>query len=233
LGLRRIEAEVNTANAASNALLGRVGFALEGTLRQRWTAKGATYDTHLHGCLLQDWQRAQRRETEGLAFRPLTRDDLGTLHAWVQRPHVAEWWPQPRTRADIERDYLPTIDGRSSTRACIACLDGEPVGFIQSYVVQGSGDGWWEGETDPGARGIDQFLADPGRLGRGLGAAMVNAFVDRLFQDPAVTRVQTDPHPANARAVRCYAKAGFATAGPVDTPDGPALLMVRERADRA
>ena len=35
------------------------------------------------------------------------------------------------------------------------------------------------------------------------------------------------PHPANIRAIRAYEKAGFEKAGMVDTPDGPALLMVR------
>lgn len=54
-GLRRIEAEVNPANLASCALLARVGFTLEGTLRQRWVGKGAAYDTHVFGCLAHEW----------------------------------------------------------------------------------------------------------------------------------------------------------------------------------
>ena len=40
-------------------------------------------------------------------------------------------------------------------------------------------------------------------------------------------RVVTDPDPANLRAVRAYEKAGFGRDRMVDTPDGPALLMVR------
>ena len=51
MAIRRIEAEVNTANSASCGLLSTLGFRLEGTLRQRWTAKGVTYDTHLYGLL--------------------------------------------------------------------------------------------------------------------------------------------------------------------------------------
>jgi len=153
------------------------------------------------------------------------------LHDWVQRPHVAQWWAEPRALADIEDEYLPTIDGTSSTRAFIACLDGQAIGFIQAYVVKGSGDGWWEDETDPGARGIDQFLADAGRLDQGIGTAMIRSFVNRLFEDGEVTKVQTDPCPDNQRATRCYTKAGFKPMGRVVTPDGPALLMVRERSD--
>lgn len=55
LGLRRIEAEVNPDNVASCRLLEGLGFQLEGRLRQRWTAKGNTYDTCLYGVLGQEW----------------------------------------------------------------------------------------------------------------------------------------------------------------------------------
>ena len=37
----------------------------------------------------------------------------------------------------------------------------------------------------------------------------------------------TDPEPANRRAIRAYAKAGFQSERLVDTPDGKALLMMR------
>src|SRR5688572_19251489 len=126
-----------------------------------------------------------------LTFKPLTTRDLRMVHAWIQRPHVAEWWHEPTTLADLERDYTPRTMTELSTHAYIAMLDGEPIGFIQSYVAMGSGEGWWEHETDPGTRGIDQFLADAELLGRGIGTMMVSAFVEQLFHDPAVTKVQT------------------------------------------
>jgi aminoglycoside 6'-N-acetyltransferase-1b len=50
-----------------------------------------------------------------------------------------------------------------------------------------------------------------------------------LFDDPRVTKVQTDPAPANLRAIRCYEKAGFRRVGEIVTPDGPALYMTCER----
>lgn len=76
---------------------------------------------------------------------------------------------------------------------------------------------------------IDQFLADRTRLGRDLGSTMVSAFVERLFADPAVTRIQTDPSPANERAIRRYCRPGSVAEGEVATPDGRALLMLRHR----
>ena len=57
-GLRRLEAEVNPLNLASNRLLTTLGFVLEGRLRQRWIAKGAAYDTNLYGLLREEWATA-------------------------------------------------------------------------------------------------------------------------------------------------------------------------------
>jgi RimJ/RimL family protein N-acetyltransferase len=157
-------------------------------------------------------------------FHPLTDQHLPMLREWLLRPHVAQWWGEAESIDELRSDYL-TASGPNATRAYIACLGSQPIGFMQCYIVMGSGGGWWEDETDPGARGIDQFLADPGQLGQGLGRRMIRAFVGQLFGDPAVTVVQTDPDPTNLRAVRCYRAAGFQAVAPVTTPDGPALLM--------
>ena len=54
-GVRRMEAEINPLNAASCGLLERAGFLLEGTLRQRWVAKGLAYDTRLYAALAHEW----------------------------------------------------------------------------------------------------------------------------------------------------------------------------------
>jgi RimJ/RimL family protein N-acetyltransferase len=149
-----------------------------------------------------------------ITFRPLTPDDLPMLHEWVTRPHVAEWWPDPSTYDEVVAEYGPVISGDDPTRAYIALHDGDPIGFIQAYIAR------------PGVRGIDQFLANAHQLNRGLGTAMVRAFIEHVFMDPAVTKIQTDPSPENARAIRCYEKAGFRALGRVHTADGPALLMV-------
>ena len=59
LGVRRIEAEVDPRNDASNALLLRLGFVREGLLRQRWVSRGAAVDTNIYGCLADEWRDAQ------------------------------------------------------------------------------------------------------------------------------------------------------------------------------
>ena len=57
MSIRRIEAQVNTANTASNSLLLALGFQHEGLLRQRWVDKGAARDVNFYGCLAVEWLR--------------------------------------------------------------------------------------------------------------------------------------------------------------------------------
>jgi aminoglycoside 6'-N-acetyltransferase-1b len=162
-------------------------------------------------------------------FRPLAEDNLPLLFEWLNRPHVVEWWDGPLSFTAVREKYLPRI-GSISVSPKLAFLKGAPVGFIQSYVAVEQSDGWWPDERDPGVIGIDQFLADADNLGKGLGTEMVSQFVRLLFRNPAVTSIQTDPAPGNLRAIRCYEKAGFRRLGVVETPNGPELLMVINRA---
>jgi RimJ/RimL family protein N-acetyltransferase len=163
-----------------------------------------------------------------ITFRPITPADLPMLREWLQRPHVAEWWGAPESLDELRAEFDPRPD--NPVRGYIAYEGEAPIGFAQSYVaVLCHADGWWLDEHDPGVVGIDQFLADAQRLGQGLGTRMVRAFVDRLFESPGVTRVQTDPDPSNARAIRCYEKAGFRRVREMVTSDGPALLMYLDR----
>jgi AacA4 family aminoglycoside N(6')-acetyltransferase len=162
----------------------------------------------------------------------MTEQDLPMLHDWLNRPHIVEWWGGEEARPtldDVMKHYMPRVLAQESVTPYIAMLHDEPIGYAQSYVALGSGDGWWEEETDPGVRGIDQTLANPTQLNRGLGTKLVRALVDLLLSDPSVTRIQTDPAPRNLRAIRCYEKAGFVQEKVITTPDGPAAFMVQSR----
>ncbi|MEA5467044.1 AacA4 family aminoglycoside N(6')-acetyltransferase [Leptothoe sp. PORK10 BA2] len=167
-----------------------------------------------------------------ITLRLMTEHDLPMLHEWLNRPHIVEWWggeEERPTLPEVIEHYMPRILKAEAVTPYIAMLGKEPVGYAQSYVARGSGDGWWEDETDPGVRGIDQSLANPAQLNKGLGTKLVRALVELLFSDPLVTKIQTDPDPNNLRAIRCYEKAGFVQQRIITTPDGPAVYMVQTR----
>jgi aminoglycoside 6'-N-acetyltransferase len=106
----------------------------------------------------------------------------------------------------------------------IVALDDHPFGYIQCYALSTWNQNF--GTHPPGTRGIDQFIGEPEMIGRGHGSRFIRQFADSLLAS-GIPRLVTDPDPDNDRAVRAYTRAGFQREGIVDTPDGPALLMVR------
>ena len=157
------------------------------------------------------------------AFRRATAADLAMIAGWIQTPDVAQWWveadgsPAPL----IDEDDLAAPD----MRAWIVSLGGEPFAYLQDYDPHA-----WPGHhfahLPPGSRGIDQFIGMPAMIGGGHGSAFIRAFVDGLFA-AGVPALGTDPHPTNARAIRAYAKAGFAPVRECETEWGRCLLMER------
>jgi aminoglycoside 6'-N-acetyltransferase len=103
-------------------------------------------------------------------------------------------------------------------------LGDHPFGYIQCYTLSTWNQGF--GSHPPQTRGIDQFIGEPDMIGCGHGSGFIRQFADRVLAS-GIPRLVTDPDPDNGRAVRAYAKAGFQSERLVDTPDGPALLMIR------
>lgn len=56
LDLHRVEADVDPRNVASTRALERLGFQLEGHLRERWIVEGEVSDTGFYGLLRREWQ---------------------------------------------------------------------------------------------------------------------------------------------------------------------------------
>ena len=75
---------------------------------------------------------------------------------------------------------MPSVLAQESVTPYIAILNGEPIGYAQSYVALERGtDG---GEEKPiRVRGIDQSLADPSSWAKG-GTKLVRALVGVAVQ---------------------------------------------------
>ena len=154
-------------------------------------------------------------------FRPMTTADLPLVKRWLAEPHVVQWWGDPAEQYALVSGDLdePAMD------QFIVSADGSEFGYIQCYDLTAWNSGF--GTHPKGTRGIDLFIGEAGMIERGHGSGLIRAFVDDRMKSGA-PRIVTDPDPVNIRAVRAYEKAGFEKVRMVDTPDGPALLMVRD-----
>ena len=156
------------------------------------------------------------------AFRPMTAADLASVRRWLEQPHVVEWWGDPDEQFALVGGDLdhPAMD------QFIVEVGAHPFAYLQCYDPTAWPNHGF-GDLPNGARGIDQFIGRADMIDRGHGSALIRAFVDDLLTG-GTPRVVTDPDPANTRAIRAYEKAGFRKNRPVTTPDGAALLMVRD-----
>jgi aminoglycoside 6'-N-acetyltransferase len=165
-----------------------------------------------------------RDVAQDYAFRALSAADLPLVHRWLKTPDVVAWWGDPDEQCALVSGDLdhPDMD------QFIVSIDGRPFAYIQCYALSAWNQGF--GPQPAGTRGIDQFIGEPELIGRGHGSHLIRQFSDRLLRSDT-PRVVTDPDPQNGRAVRAYEKAGFMRDRIVATPDGPALLMIRNRCD--
>ena len=153
-------------------------------------------------------------------FRPMSAGDLPLVREWLALPHVAEWWGNPDEQFGLVSGDMtePAMD------QYIVDIDNTPLGYLQCYRLTDWNTGF--GPQPKGTRGIDQMIGVPDMIGRGHGSAFIRVFIEDLLV-AGTPRVVTDPDPDNARAIKAYEKAGFRKDHLVDTPDGVALLMVR------
>ena len=150
----------------------------------------------------------------------MSANDLPLVKRWLEMPHVIEWWGEPDEQFDLVSGDLthPAMD------QYIVATGEREFAYIQCYRMTEWNTGF--GPQPDDTRGIDQMIGEPDMIERGHGSAFIRAFIEDLLA-AGVPRVVTDPDPTNARAIRCYEKAGFARDRLVDTPDGIALLMFR------
>ena len=169
-----------------------------------------------------------------VTFRRLAHADLRMLHGWLNQPSVVRWWEGDDVSWQaVVHDYgTPSGD---STEHWIASLGGQDVGWIQCWATADEPDEvkpWWARGVDRRAAGIDYLVGDPTNRGRGLGSALIRAFVaDVVFGlHPHWVQAGAAPQVRNVASWRALEKAGFRFLGIYDHPKvGPCRLMVADR----
>ena len=164
---------------------------------------------------------------KNLVLLPLNEDHFLLLHAWLNSVHVAEFWGSRPSIEEVRAKYSKKI--KSGLQQAFIVFEKEtPFGYVQYYRAFSVGSGWWPKEPETTVC-LDQFIGAPDFLGKGYGTLMVREFSDWLLTQSENRRVIVDPKPNNLIAIRCYLSAGFNKVGLIETPDGPAQLMAKER----
>lgn len=132
--------------------------------------------------------------------------------------------------------YGPRTREDSVVAAYVIEVDGADAGYIQQYDIARFEDyrrllGL---ESERGVAGMDLFLGDEWRTGRGLGSyAIGRFFAERVLADPSVTACVAGPHEGNAQSIRAFEKAGFRRWKVVANDRGERECIMRRDRDTA
>jgi RimJ/RimL family protein N-acetyltransferase len=146
-----------------------------------------------------------------VALRAMTRGDLPDVARWLGAEHVQRWFGadgEPTIENVTER-YGPRIDGMTPTRMWVVEVNGRSVGFCQDYRLCDHPD-YTPVTPDPAAIGVDYLIGEPHLVGRGVGTAMLWAWLGsarRRYRD--VGTFFAAPDHRNAASLRVLEKVGF------------------------
>ena len=148
-------------------------------------------------------------EEHRLAMRPMTEGDFPDVTSWVNTPHVARWWDEHRSAAQVAAHYRPGIRGEDAVRYWIWEVNGRSVGFSQDYRIADHPEfALLSGRPD--AIGYDYVIGEAAFLDRGLGTKLLWVFL-RDIVVPAyhpVSELFAAPDHRNTRSLRVLEKLG-------------------------
>jgi aminoglycoside 6'-N-acetyltransferase len=140
---------------------------------------------------------------------------------------VKRWWNHEFTPEAVERDFGGSVDQLEPSEDYLALLDGQPIGLIQCCRYGDYPEYLDEMATvhavSPDSVSIDYFIGAADQCGRGLGRAMLAAFVSDVWSRyPDAPNVVVPTSAANIASWKALAHAGFVKVaeGPLE-PDNP------------
>lgn len=148
-------------------------------------------------------------------MNPVQEDFLLFLK-WMTDPLTMKYWEgmsEHFTYQRVVRDYWSGI--REGIIPCIITYQKKNIGFCQfctlnpQYYEVPESRYYSFVSPDELVYGIDIFLGESDYRNRGIGTTALKLLMRSLFSDYHADCLMIDPKTHNARAIRCYQKAGF------------------------
>lgn len=152
-----------------------------------------------------------------ISFIPLAELHFPRLLQWLETPHVKAWWDSDIqwTLGSIQKKYSSYVKGykldngvSKPIKACIICVAGKPIGYIQIYnaydfpaLLRGVSG------LPKNLGAFDILIGDTKYLGQNIGSKAIEKFFNLYAQH--YSHMFVDPDPKNTAAIKCYEKAGF------------------------
>lgn len=143
-------------------------------------------------------------------LRRLTEADIPLMARWLSDDRVLEFYEgrdKPFDEEAVRQHWFDADRGRLTQ--CIVEWDQMPIGYQQFYPLTTEEKAEYAYPPEADVWGMDQFIGLPELWSQGLGTRFVRLVAEHAQARSTARIVTTDPRVVNARAIRCYQKAGF------------------------
>ncbi len=145
------------------------------------------------------------------------------LHTWLNRPHVARWWGDPKVALEHAVRCRPEVHA-------VIIADGTPIGYL-CWQVPTAAELEGAGLADLPERlvDIDILIGEPDLLGLGIGPQALRLLLDQFSKESSYSHAGLGTSVSNVRAIRAFEKAGFRLFRQFQDPElGPCWYMVAQ-----
>jgi len=167
------------------------------------------------------------RSASNMEFQPLALGDLALLGQWLALPHVTRWWADDASPEGVAAEYRGNLEGTEPSQVFVAYRDARPIGLAQRFWL-GAYPDYRDAlatvvDIPDDAFSIDYLIGPTQALGRGWGAALVDAFLHMLWREaPRAGMVIVPVHADNVASWRTLERVGFLRiASGLLEPDNP------------
>ncbi|WP_240519533.1 GNAT family N-acetyltransferase [Amycolatopsis antarctica] len=157
-----------------------------------------------------------------------TAEDIGLVHQWMNRPHLAAGWGQDWPLGRWTDEIRTQLAGLRS-RPCLVSHEGRLFAYVEIYrpALDPLAGYYPAAGTDLGMHTAIAAVED---TGRGFGSRLLSAVPDALLAaDPDCARVVAEPRSSNLAAIGAKQRAGWVKGEQIELPHKVATLMFRYR----
>ena len=146
-----------------------------------------------------------------ISFREIEIEDCDLIRNWIKSNEYTRQWyffnHIPQKRNLIKK--IEEIKTEPQTNASLILINNFPIGYIQSYPVDGNGNWTKRVKVAENMVSIDYFIGDIDYIHKGWGPKILLRYIESEIKKHNYKMMLISPNPENVANRKCIEKCGF------------------------
>ena len=146
-----------------------------------------------------------------IKFKKADINDLQIIREWIKNNTFVQKWYYKGKTPRISTLYKKIIERQKIKNFCanIIQIDNKPIGYIQSYDIEGWGLWSKKVKIYDETVGLDYFIGDINYIHKGYGEKFILEYVNLIKKSNKYKFVMISPDLFNIANIKCVKKCGF------------------------